>query len=114
MMKLTTKQTIFLIISGIVLFWIAFMQIKCNKLQKELNDERLRHLECVDSLTWINNQHLKDIDAYTSEIINLQKDNDSLMQLKNKIIYQKDGVVVSENISAGVKQLKMNLARWSD
>ena len=33
------------------------------------------------------------------------------MQLKNKIIYQKDGVVVSENISAGVKQLKMNLAR---
>ena len=112
--KLDLKQIIYLVISGIILAWLIISQVRCNKLQKELNKEKINNLELVDSLTYINKIHLKNIEKLNSEISDLKYSIDSLEQIKNKIVYKKDGVIVSKDVSSGVEQLKHNLQKWSD
>ena len=51
------------------------------------------------------------MDYHILEIDKMKFSIDSLEKKKNQIIYQKDGVIVSKNISAGVKQLKDNLGK---
>ena len=71
----------------------------------------MNNSELVDSLNRVNKQHLQKINEYTLEIDKMKFSIDSLEKKKNQIIYQKDGVIVSKNISAGVKQLKDNLEK---
>ena len=108
------KQIIICVITILLVGWTIITQIKCDNLQSELNRERLNNSELVDSLNRVNKQHLQKINEYTLEIDKMKFSIDSLEKKKNQIIYQKDGVIVSKNISAGVKQLKDNLGKWND
>ena len=72
---------------------------------------KIQNLEQVDSLTYINNQYLKRIQEWESEVENLKESVDSLQKVKNQIIVKKDAVIVSESTSAAVEQLKQNLSK---
>ena len=89
-MKEYVKYIIFGVIAIIILCWITFTQIKCNKLQKELNSERIKYLEQVDSLVYINREHQRQIDTYELKIKDMQKTVDSLYKVKQKIIIKKE------------------------
>lgn len=113
-MKLTIKQIIFFVIALILLAWIIVSQIKCNHLKKEINELKIQNLEQVDSLTYINEEHLKKIQSYEYEISKLNLEIDSLYGVKNRIIVKKDEVLVANSVSDAVDKLKKNLNRWND
>lgn len=108
-MKLTGKQLLYLFVAIILIAWIVVSQIKCNKLQKEINHIRIENLEQVDSLTYINKEHLKRIDLYELEISELKSEIDSLEQVRSTIIVKRDVVVVSKSVSEASETLKHNL-----
>ena len=83
--------------------------MKCNHLRNQLNEEKMKNLEQVDSLEYANKQHLKQIKVYESQISELKMELDSLEKVKSKIIVKKDDVIVSNNVSEATKLLKENL-----
>jgi len=108
-MKISVKSVIYIVVGLLICWLIIFTQIKCNKLQKQLNEEKIKRLEQVDSLNYINKQHLDKIKTYELKVSELNLELDSLQHVKNKIIVKKDGVIVSKNASIASKQLKQNL-----
>ena len=108
-MKLTIKQICCIGVILACFIGIFITSIQNNKLRNELNKERINNLEQIDSLTYINQQHLKTIQLYENEVLGLKSEVDSLNKIKNKIIIKKDEVIVSDNISSAVEQLKLNL-----
>lgn len=108
-MKLTIKQICCIAVILACFIGIFITNIQNNKLRNELNKERINNLEQIDSLTYINQQHLKTIQLYENEVLVLKSEVDSLNKIKNKIIIKKDEVIVSDNISSAVEQLKLNL-----
>lgn len=70
---------------------------------------KIQNLEQVDSLTIINNNHLKRIKEYEYEISKLNSEVDSLYQVKNKVIIKKEKVLVSTGVSDAANKLKKNL-----
>lgn len=112
-MKLNVKfisYAIGLFICGLLIF----SQIKCNKLQKQLNEERINNLEQIDSLTYINKQRLEIIKTYDLKVSELNSEIDSLERVKNKIIIRRDNVIVSSDASSAANLLKTNLELWDD
>ena len=112
--SLNIKQIIYIAIALILFIWIISSQIKCNRLKKEINQIKIQNLEKVDSLNFINNQHLKRINTYELEISKLNSEIDSLQKVKNKIIIKKDEVLVANGVSDAANNIKKNLARWND
>ena len=113
-MKDKIKYIIFGVVAALFLGWILFAEIRCNKLRKELNAEKIKNLEYVDSLTYINKEHQKNIEKYESEIIDLESAIDSLQKVKQKVIIKKEEVIVSKDASSASKLLKDNLAKWKE
>lgn len=105
------KYIAFGVLALIFIIWIICSQVKCNKLQKQLNEEKIKNLEYVDSLTYINREHQRLIDKYESEIVDLESAIDSLTKVKQKIIIKKDEVIVSKDVSSAVKLLRENLEK---
>ena len=105
------KNIIFLLIGLIFFIWIVFTQIKCNKLQKQLNEVKIENLFKIDSLELLNRQHLNTIHLYEAELFCLKSEVDSLEKIKQQIIVKKDGVIVSNNTTIAVKKLKDNLKK---
>lgn len=112
MVKLNFKQVLCIIVGLVLVALIVISQIKCNSLQKQLNLERQRNIELVDSLTYINRFYFKQIEQYETEVKVLEKHIDSLKIVKGRLIEKRDGVVVSTNISPAVEQLRKNLSQW--
>lgn len=108
------KQILYIAIALLLFGWIVISQMKNNSLRKEINKLKVEKTEQIDSFAVINNQHLKKIQEYEVEISDLNRSLDSLQKVKNRVVVKKDGVVVSSNMSAAVKQLKQNLNKWSD
>ena len=113
-MKLTIKQIIYFVIALILFIWIIASQIKYNNLKKEINQIKIQNLEQVDSLTYINKEHLKKIETYENEISKLNSEIDSLYGVKRRIFIKKDEVLVANSVSDAANKLKKNLARWND
>lgn len=113
-MNIGNKEILYIVLGVLLVIWLGISQIKCNRLRNQLNEERIKNLEQVDSLYYINKQHLNAIKTYEFEVSELKSEIDSLQQLKNKIIVKKDGVIVSNNVSSAVNQLKQNLKSWND
>ena len=113
-MKSNIKEIIFCTLVIIMLVWLIVSQIKCNSLQKQLNQEKIKNLEQVDSLIYINRQHENTINNCLLEIDDLKTKVDSLNGIKQQIIVHKDGVIVSKDVSSAVDQLKINLAKWEN
>ncbi len=103
-----------IVIGLLVCGLLIFSQIKCNKLQKQLNEERIKNLEQIDSLTYINKQHLEIIKTYELKVSELNSEIDSLEKVKNKIIIKKDEIIVSNDASSAANLLKKNLELWDD
>ena len=108
------KYILFGIISIIIILLIVIPQIKCNSLRNELNAERIKNLEQIDSLTYINREHEKLIKTYELQISEMETKVDSLKRLKNRVIIKKDEVIVSKDVSSAVNQLKSNLEKWKE
>ena len=69
----------------IIIALLLVSQFSCYKMKKQLDKEKIDYTEIIDSLE----------------------------QVKSKIIYTKDEIIVSESISSGVNQLKENLQKWN-
>lgn len=108
------KSILFLIISGILLIILVINSFRYNRLSKEFNEFKKEYTEQVDSLTWVNHELEKQINEYKENVIYLEDAIDSLEHIKNKIIIQKDNVIVSKSVSDGVELLKKNLERWEN
>lgn len=108
------KSILFLIISGILLIILVINSFRYNHLSKEFNEFKKEYTEQVDSLTWVNHELEKQINEYKENVIHLETAIDSLEHIKNKIIIQKDDVIVSKSVSDGVELLKKNLERWEN
>lgn len=108
------KSILFLIISGILLIILVINSFRYNSLSKEFNEFKKEYTEQVDSLTWVNHELEKQINEYKENVIYLDAAIDSLEHIKNKIIIQKDNVIVSKSVSDGVELLKKNLERWEN
>ena len=108
------KSILFLIISGILLIILVINSFRYNRLSKEFNEFKKEYTEQVDSLTWVNHELEKQINEYKENVIYLEDAIDSLEHIKNKIIIQKDDVIVSKSVSDGVELLKKNLERWEN
>jgi len=108
------KTILFLIISGILLLILIISNFRYNRLSKEFNEFKKEYTEQVDSLTWVNHELEKQVNEYKENVIHLEDAIDSLEQVKNKIIIQKDGVIVSKSVSDGVELLKKNLEKWEN
>lgn len=113
-MKDKIKYIIFGVVSALFLGWILFSEIRCNKLRKELNAEKIKNLEYIDSLVYINREHQKNIEKYESEIIDLESAIDSLQKVKQKVIIKKEEVIVSKDASSASQLLKDNLKKWKE
>jgi len=111
MNKIYNKYILYLAL-GLIVFLILFInQSRYNRLQNKYNRLKIESIEQIDSLTYINREHMKKISEFELEINELENTVDSLEQVKNKIIIKKDQVIVSSTISEGVQQLKDNLER---
>ena len=111
MNKIYSKYILYLAL-GLIVFLILFInQSRYNRLQNKYNKLKIESIEQIDSLTYINREHMKKISEFELEINELENTVDSLEQVKNKIIIKKDQVIVSSTISEGVQQLKDNLER---
>jgi len=108
------KSILFLIISGVLLIILVINSFRYNHLSKEFNEFKKEYTEQVDSLTWVNHELEKQINEYKENVIHLETAIDSLEHIKNKIIIQKDDVIVSKSVSDGVELLKKNLERWEN
>lgn len=108
------KSILFLIISGILLIILVINSFRYNRLSKEFNEFKKEYTEQVDSLTWVNHELEEQINEYKENVIHLETAIDSLEHIKNKIIIQKDDVIVSKSVSDGVELLKKNLERWEN
>lgn len=108
------KSILFLIISGILLIILVINSFRYNRLSKEFNEFKKEYTEQVDSLTWVNHELEKQVNEYKENVIHLEDAIDSLEHIKNKIIIQKDDVIVSKSVSDGVELLKKNLERWEN
>lgn len=82
-----------------------------NRLNKEFTDFKIQTLEQVDSLTILNEQHLKTISLLEEEIQTLDAKADSLEQVKSRIIIKTKDVIISKDISESAELLKKNLSR---
>lgn len=111
-MKLNLKEILFCTLGLVLLIWLIVSQVKCNHLRNQLNEEKMKNLEQVDSLEYANKQHLKQIKVYEYQISELKMELDSLEKAKSKIIVKKDDVIVSNNVSEATKLLKENLETW--
>ena len=78
-------------------------------MKKQIIQLKKESLEQIDSLTYINRQHLEQIKTYELKISELNSEIDSLEKIKNKIIIKKDEVVVSNDASSAANLLKKNL-----
>jgi len=110
--KENIKYIIFGVVTLTVLGFLIFSQVKCNKLQKQLNQERIKNLEQVDSLVYVNREHQRKIEEYQKDIISLQSAIDSLKQVKQRIIVKKEEVVISKSTSSAANLLKQNIEKW--
>ena len=90
------------------------LYIKYDNLKHETNIEKVDYLKQIDSLILENGKHLKKIELYESELSKLKLETDSLYKVKSQIIIKRDTVIVSNDISSAVKQLKINLSKWKD
>ena len=108
------KSLLLLIISGVLLLILIVGNFRYNRLSKEFNEFKKEYTEQVDSLTWVNHELEKQVNDYKQNVIHLEDAIDSLEHVKNKIIIQKDGVVVSKSVSDGVELLKKNLEKWEN
>lgn len=109
-LNLDGKNIVYLILVALLIVWVIITQINNNKLQKQLN-EAMRNTEYFDSLEYQNKQHLEKIKTYEIEIEKLKSECDSLYTVKNKIIIQKEKVIVSKDASEATNQLKSNLKK---
>lgn len=111
MKEIYIKYILYFIL-GLIIFLIIFIgKSKYNRLQNKYNELKIQSTEQIDSLVYINREHMKRISEYESEVSRLENDIDSLENVKNKVIIKKDQVIVSSNVSDGVQQLKDNLKR---
>ena len=113
-LEIKFKHIFYAAVAIVLCIWIASSEIRCNKLQNELINQKMYYTEKIDSLIYSNNEHIKNIISYQDSIILLDKAIDSLNAIKNEVIVQKDGVVVSKTVSDGVELLKQNLDKWEE
>lgn len=105
------KSILYLIISGVLILIILINGFRYNRLSKELNELKIQSTHQVDSLTYINRELEKQVNGYKQDVIHLEDAIDSLQKVKNKVIIQKDNVIVSNSVSESVEQLKENLEK---
>ena len=82
-LKLTGKQILYLLLSGILIIWLGITSISNNRLRNQLNREKINHIEQVDSLKAINQQHLNAIKTYELKLDRLEEIKDSLEKESN-------------------------------
>lgn len=106
------------IIIGLLLLLLVIFslvrEVKINNLRSEINDLKSSNIELVDSLEWINHHYENEVTIHLNEVEILNQELDSLNAIKHRIIIQKDGVVVSSNISDGAELLKENISKWKN
>ena len=108
------RKILYLVISGVLLLLLIIGSFRYNRVVKELNKLKIETIEKIDSLVYANQEHEKQINIYKLEVETLEQEIDSLQKIKNKVLIQKDKVVVSKSASDGVEQLKKNLAKWEN
>lgn len=113
-MKDWIKYTLFGVVSAILIGFIVFTQVRYNKLQKELNEEKHKNLERIDYLENQNKEYQKNIEKYQSDIIDLESAIDSLNKVKQKVIVKKEEVIISKDVSSAANLLKDNLQKWEN
>lgn len=113
-MKENWKYKALLIITVILSIMFVISTVQYNRLNNEFTDFKIQTLEQVDSLTILNEQHLKTISLLEEEIQTLDAKADSLEQVKSRIIIKTKDVIISKDISESAELLKKNLSRWDD
>ena len=108
---MNNKNVLYLIISGVLILIIIINGFRYNRISRKLNELKIQSTHQVDSLTYINRELEKQVNGYKQDVIQLEDAIDSLKNVKNKVVIQKDYVVVSNSVSEGVEQLKENLEK---
>lgn len=110
--KINFKQLLILIVELILVAFIIGTQIKCNRLQNDLNKAKRDNMELIDSLEFINKKYLENIESNKKDVLRFEEIIDSLEKAKTYIIYNKESYVVSKDVSVSAKQLNDNLSKW--
>ena len=110
-MKDWIKYVLFGVVATILIGFIVFTQVRYNKLQKELNEEKHKNLERIDYLENQNKEYQKNIEKYQSDVVDLESVIDSLNKVKQKVIVKKEEVIVSKDVSSAANLLKDNLQK---
>ena len=105
------KKLLYIIISVILLLILIINNFRYNRIVKQLNQMKIENTVQVDSLIYTNKELEKQVSTYKIEVSDLEREIDSLQQVKNRIIVKKNDVIISKSVSEGIVMLQNNLAK---
>ena len=96
---------------GLVVVLMVFgliLSFKCARLENEVVKTRLEQNTIIDSIKTENDNLSKTVNLLSADLKYYEYKIDSLKAIKQRVVIKKE-IVISNNITEGVKTLKQNL-----